>query len=111
MVCVQHTPFMNKIEELLSFYEDEESLKILWAHFTMLFELSNLPEALKTVSIQELCVRPQYFLEDGKYLNKQRVMIDCGAYVGDTLDDVYAEGNVSFIKILCFGTIRCAMRK
>ncbi len=88
MVCMQPTPFMDKIQELLDLYEDDESLKILWMHFKMLFHPENVPAELDVLSMEGLCVRPQYFLEGGRFLEKQRIMVDCGAYVGDTLEDL-----------------------
>lgn len=83
--------FMNRIEELLGFYEDEESLKILWGHFAMLFDLEYVPDELKAVTMEGICVRPQYFLENGRYLGKQSIMVDCGAFVGDTLENLVHE--------------------
>lgn len=80
--------FMDRIDELLDFYDDEESLNILFAHFSMLLELENIPDELKNITMKNLCVKPQYFLEGGKYLGTQNVMVDCGAYIGDTLDDL-----------------------
>lgn len=80
--------FVHKIAELLEFYDDEESLKVLFAHFEMLLELENIPNELKKISMDNTCVKPQYFLKNGKYLGRQKVMIDCGAYIGDTLDDL-----------------------
>lgn len=80
--------FVQRIAELLEYYDDDESLKILFAHFKMLLELENIPNDLKNISMKNLCVRPQYFLNDGKYLGRQQVMVDCGAYIGDTLDDL-----------------------
>lgn len=86
MVCAEAEHFIENIEELLGFYEDEESFKIIWAHLAMLFDLENVPETLKEISMEKLCTYPQYFLEDGRYLGKQGIMVDCGAYTGDTLE-------------------------
>lgn len=103
MFCAQPVPFMDRVAQLLDFYEDEESLEILWCHFSMLFELSNVPETLNRLSMEDLCVRPQYFLEDGKYLGKQDVMVDCGAYTGDTLEDLLCKINYQdFERYDCF---------
>ena len=88
MMSDKSTTFMDRICELLEFYDDEESLKILWMHFTMLFEMDNVPESLQQLSMEGLCDRPQYFLQNGKYLEIQGIMVDCGAYVGDTLEDL-----------------------
>lgn len=88
MMRDQSAVFMDRIRELLEFYDDEESLQILWTHFAMLFQLDNVPEILQQLSMEKLCVLPQYFLKDGKYLEKQNVMVDCGAYIGDTLEDL-----------------------
>lgn len=88
MICTQSVSFMERVEELLNFYQDEESLKILWGHFAMLFQLLNVPDALKSISLKNLCIRPQYFLGGGKYMAKQEIMVDCGAYIGDTLEDL-----------------------
>lgn len=103
MICGKPAIFLSKIRELLEFYDDEESLQILWQHFSMLFELEHVPEALQSSSMEELCVRPQYFLEDGKYLGKQEIMVDCGAYVGDTLEDlIYKIKYHNFSRYDCF---------
>lgn len=103
MMCTQSTPFMEKIRELLGFYDDEESLQILWQHFLILFELNHIPEELQSLSMEKLCVRPQYFLEDGKYLGKQDIMVDCGAYIGDTLEDlIYKTKNHDFNQYDCY---------
>lgn len=103
LLCVQSIPFMDRIEELLNFYEDEESLKIIWAHFAMLFDLKNIPDVLKAVSMEKLCIPSQYFLENGKYLGKQDIMVDCGAYTGDTLEDlVYRVKYDAFLQYDCY---------
>ena len=78
----------DNIRELFQFYEDETSWKILFEHFKMLLELNDIPKVLDDIKMDELCVKPQYFLEDGKYLEKQEVMVDCGAFIGDTLSDL-----------------------
>ncbi len=86
-ICYYKIPLCDKVKELLDFYEDEESLKIIWAHIAMLFPVENVPEELAAIKMESLCVKPQYFLEDGRYLQGEGIMIDCGAYIGDTLDD------------------------
>lgn len=89
-ICCKKDSLMDKVGELLGFYDDEESLKIIWAHIAMLFRFESMPEKLRDIKMENLCVRPQYWLENGKYLKEmeQGVIVDCGAFIGDTVGDL-----------------------
>lgn len=103
LLCVRTTPFMDRVKQILSFYDDNESLKLLWAHFSLLFDLNNVPEELGSISMEQISVKPHYFLKDGKYLGKQEIMIDCGAYTGDTLEDlIYQAKYYDFDQYDCY---------
>ncbi|WP_312647712.1 FkbM family methyltransferase [Aminipila sp.] len=78
---------VDNIKELFSFFDDEESCKILWCHIREVFELDE-KKIEKETSFKELCNRSQYFLNQGNFLGEQQVMIDCGAFTGDTLEDL-----------------------
>lgn len=77
---------LDDLNKLLSFFKDEESLKIILCHLREIFELSIEEENL--VDFKNFCRKPQYFLENGKYLEDKEFIVDCGAFIGDTLEDL-----------------------
>ncbi|MEG0778174.1 MAG: FkbM family methyltransferase [Oscillospiraceae bacterium] len=92
---------LDKVNQLLEKFSDEESLKILLCHFEKIFDL-DVEEPYK-LEFKDVCIRPQYFLDGGKYLQADECMIDCGAFTGDTLDDlIHVVGFSNFSSYYCY---------
>lgn len=95
----------EKINEYLldvfDYFEDEKSREILLIHFGLLIEDDAFIQA-QNISFEKI-KEPAYFLDNGKLLGSQKVMIDCGAYIGDTLLDlVNRVGFKDFQEYICF---------
>lgn len=80
--------FCTSLDELFDYFMDDNSYIVLWLHFKNLFQIEDVPEEYKDITFESVCEKPQYFLENGECLGKQKTMIDCGAYIGDTLEDL-----------------------
>lgn len=77
---------INKITELLDLFNDEESLKIILCHLEKVFQLKI--EDKNNIDFKFLCEKPQYFLKRGQYLENGECLVDCGAFIGDTLAEL-----------------------
>ncbi len=79
---------LQKTNDLLNMFEDEESLKVIWCHLKEIFGIKEDGGELSKIDFESLCIQPQYFFDGGKYLGKQEIMVDCGAYIGDTISSL-----------------------
>lgn len=94
---------LRKTDELLSMFDDEESLKVLWCHLQEIFGIKRDNGKLSKIRFEDLFIQPQYFFDGGKYLGTQEIMIDCGAYIGDTVTSLVDEvGYSDFKEYVCF---------
>lgn len=94
---------LKKTDELLNMFDDKESLKVIWCHLQEIFGIKRVDDELSKVSFEDLCIQPQYFFDGGKDLGTQEIMIDCGAYIGDTLFSLVDEiGYSDFKEYVCF---------
>lgn len=85
----------ESIKDFWDCLEDEESKNILYQKIRFLLG--------EKVDFAKLFSPNQYFLEDGKYLGKHEVILDCGAYTGDTLSELVGQMKYQdFDKYYCF---------
>lgn len=83
-LCMEY--YQNNYDSFLQTYEwleDEKSRKTMAAYLSGHIELTEFP--MLDVWKQD-DVSKQYFPEDIIHLSNQEVFIDCGAYIGDTLE-------------------------
>lgn len=88
----------QKIQYTYKLLEDEGSKRLLFTRLKFALGLTNTNE-----EFADQYEGNQYFLCNGKYLKKGEVIIDCGAYNGDTLKDLLDEIKYSdFKKYICY---------
>lgn len=74
---------LGNIRKGLGLLESTESQKV---YVNVL--CNRIAPHLSSQSYEEMCVLPQYFYEhEGYCLNPDEVLVDCGAYTGDTLEE------------------------
>lgn len=73
---------LKSIRKGFGLLESDESRKI---YVNVL--CNRIAPHLATQSYEEMCVLPQYFYEhEGYHLDSGEALVDCGAYIGDTLE-------------------------
>ena len=78
----------EKVHQVFKFLLDAESKKIFYEHLNSFFSFT------KGFSVPhyyyDTCCGPQYFVEDIVSFTEKDVLVDCGAYTGDTLEEFLA---------------------
>lgn len=72
----------NNMLKVFDMLEDEKSIEV----YVNTICLRIAPHLAK-MSYEQLCQKPQYFPEDIYVLKKDECVVDCGAYIGDTLQE------------------------
>ena len=92
--------FVNEKENMLKafdYLEDEESRKI----FANIF-CNRVAPQYSEYKYEELCTLPQYFPKDLFNISNEESIVDCGAYIGDTLEEFLKISNNNYKKYYCF---------
>lgn len=92
--------FLNQKKNILKafdYLEDEESKKI----FVNIFCNRVAPQYSK-YKYEELCTLPQYFPKDLFNISNNESVVDCGAYIGDTLEEFLKVSNNTYKNYYCF---------
>lgn len=86
---------LNKIENVAKFFSHKKSLKEYVGHikWRLTLDYNFLPKP---------SYFDQYFPKDILLINKNEVFVDCGAYIGDTIEQFIDYSNSNFSKIISF---------
>ncbi|MHC1749825.1 MAG: FkbM family methyltransferase [Cellulosilyticaceae bacterium] len=92
--------FESQVDEIFTAYDilDNEESKKVFVNVLC----NRIAPQLSQFSYEELCVKPQYFSNDIINLNDNEIMVNCGAYDGDTLEKFLDVTNKQFDKAYCF---------
>ncbi|RAW09974.1 hypothetical protein DC345_29675 [Paenibacillus taichungensis] len=91
---------ISKISELFDIMEDEFSKKVLYHKLVSMLESEELLMGLDYSTIES---SPQYFPDDLIQIEEGEVFVDCGAYIGDTLESFMEQKNSNkFNQYICY---------
>lgn len=88
---------IDKITEVIDVLTDEESKRV----YTRIIE-EWCKNNYSYGQLDDICAENQYFDEDVIKLEKDEIFVDCGAYIGDTLDALVLETRGKFEKAYLF---------
>ena len=90
----------EKMQVVMDMLEDELSQKVLYYKFLY---LSSKREQMNEIDFGDVFTPHQYFIENGKYLDKGDCIIDCGSFDGDTLRYLMEQiGYQDFERYVCY---------
>lgn len=87
----------KRIEQVVGILEDEKSRKI-YRHLTNFWNIENVPDDY----FRDICSDNQYFDEEIISLGEDEVLVDCGAYIGDTAMDFIKKSHGNYRKMHLF---------
>ncbi|MDP9699856.1 FkbM family methyltransferase [Paenibacillus intestini] len=81
---------ISKISELFDIMEDQFSKKVLYHKLVTMLESEEILTGIDYSTIES---SPQYFPDDLIQIEEGEVFVDCGAYIGDTLESFMEQKN------------------
>lgn len=90
---VNGSKIKNKIEAIANLFKDYYS-KQYFALITNLFSNRVDKLRLKKILLSLFCQETQYFLDDFKYWLSGKIILDIGAYTGDSISEIYKKSIV-----------------
>lgn len=98
--CRDKKWFLNQRDNILkafNYLEDEESKKV----FVNVF-CNRVAPQYSEYKYEELCTLPQYFPKELFNISNEESIVDCGAYIGDTLEEFLKISNNNYKNYYCF---------